>query len=363
MLINIYRIVQYSLFIFLLATSSIHLSLKYIPHYEFYNDGTANLVLFAFISSEIVNVGWWINFIRHLKVWVDNIVKDNKRSSAEIVILFKRTKVIEIIGLVLIVFLFATYLTWNIFIIAYSFQDQNWRFCMPFYTNDGCDGSYCKNTIFLFNFTFTLLVWVGFLIILVKIITGLTLLYLMKNHLFVHYNRHYYQIILTTMWSCAILLNRGLYNIITEYRKWDIKFNFVAGHRFPVWQAPLQLFLTCFDILCLIGICLLNIKTINFEKYLRELMKACQLEKYWEVSSIFIRKNQRYDALNLHRRSSINLIGEDTTYNNSFNNDELSDKEERNDSYKSNFERIQHLNRTIRLSGKKFGGLNITFIY
>ena len=175
----------------------------------------------------------------------------------------------------------------------------------------------------------------------------------MKKHLYVHYYHHSYQIIITILWSWAIVLNRSLYNIIDEYRKWDMKYNFVARRTFPDWQAPIQVLLTAFDILCPIGVCLLNIKTINFEKYLTELMKAWQLEKYWEVASIYIRVNTNYENTSsqfyFNESLLIDEIADESIYS-SLNDG--SECDEHNSSYKSNYEQIKKLNQSQKIRSK-----------
>ena len=202
----------------------------------------------------------------------------------------------ELISTIIIALIGAWYIIWNIFIIIYSLIDPQWKDWQPFNKHTDEDwGSYWTTTLDFFNYTILLLVSFGFFIILIKLIVGGFLLYYLKYHMITYFKKNYLLIIFTIIWSCAIISNRSTYYLVEDYRECDLKYNFAAKSTFPLWQAPIQIFLTSFDILCPIGICLLNIKAINFEKYLTELMKACQLEKYIAKASIFIMNNEAYE--------------------------------------------------------------------
>ena len=348
-----YRIVQYSLLMFLLAISSAHMTLKFMPEYEFYNDGTANLVLFAFLSSEVVNIGWWLNFIVHLKTWANNVVYCNNHiKNININKLFKKTKIMETISAIVITTFGLIYIWWSLIIIIYSLVDPQCKYWKPFQDNLNEEWKiiYCKTTLDFYNITILLLVSCGFLISLLKIIIGSILMYYLKHHMATYFHKHYRLTIVTIWWSWAIIWNRSLYYLISSYRECDLKYNFAAKFSFPIWQAPIQVSLTAFDILCPIGVCLLNIKTINFEKYLTELMKAWQLEKYWEVASIYIRVNTNYKI-----KSTSLILSEDQSANDDYEeflnvSDVDQDFTDENQTlYKNNYEQIKNLDRIQKL--------------
>ena len=69
---------------------------------------------------------------------------------------------------------------------------------------------------------------------------------------------------------------------------WDLKFNFTARVSFPLWQAPIQILYSIFDVSMPIWVMMLNIKTINYEKFLIELMHGWELGTYWKFITIYL---------------------------------------------------------------------------
>lgn len=121
-----------------------------------------------------------------------------------------------------------------------------------------------------------------------KVIVGSFLLVQLKRHLNNHYLKKKKGILFTIIASCAIITIRILYTAFDTFRKCDLKHNFAARMGFPAWEAPFQLLLSIFDAGFPIAIMLINIRTINFRVYLLELIRACALERFCKVASIFI---------------------------------------------------------------------------
>ena len=85
-----------------------------------------------------------------------------------------------------------------------------------------------------------------------------------------------------------ITLWKGIYIFNGFLRRNDIKDHYTRRENITVEEIPFEVLICFFDIfLPILGI-LLNIRTVNFRKYLKSLMKGLGKEKYFLEASIFV---------------------------------------------------------------------------
>lgn len=328
--------------------------MKFHENYEFHNDGIYNLVFFLFLLSEFINISWWINFQIHLQTWVSGLreIKLNEsqeephRNSLSRVISskFNLVKKKEIIELLVLIFLFLLYWSWNIFGIVLSYVRTQCSSCHPFYKYDQtCQEPKWKFVVDIYNYTFQGLCLMTVIIVILKVLVGVRLLILMRHNLYMRYKKRRKGIIFTIVFSCITILLRALYNFYDEFRKWDLRYNFTARMGFPSYIAPLQFLLSVIEDTLPIAVMLLNLKTINFKVYLLELINAWSLQSFTKEASIFLFFNKKgvenYSIMPADEITDTmdvaNLLVEDSEDVTSIYNDD----------YKSNYEEISRMER------------------
>lgn len=101
---------------------------------------------------------------------------------------------------------------------------------------------------------------------------------------------------MTIVLSTCTTLWRSLYTYIDFLTKNDLKYNYAARvPSKPLSQMPLEISICLVDTYLPLAILMYNIKTINFEKYLKSLLKGCSYGKHHSTASIFIQTKEGVD--------------------------------------------------------------------
>ena len=191
--INLYRIIQYSILITYLVITLVHLTMKYNSWYEFHNDGLANYVLFIFLISETWNISCWLNFKRA----IDSICSaHNQRLTGdqeeqEMSHRMRWLKLKEKLHAAAIISMVVVFTLWNFWTILYSYIFPKWNRCKPFYYRNSSEWNEFEwNLVLEFYLqTFNILVGFGIILFLLKIISGIILLSKLKHNLYIRYQQ------------------------------------------------------------------------------------------------------------------------------------------------------------------------------
>jgi len=94
----------------------------------------------------------------------------------------------------------------------------------------------------------------------------------MRRNLNFHYKKKRKAIIITIVLSCFVTLWKSFYILFHLLRDWDINYNFIKRKELSPESIPLQLFVGFIDTIAPIAIICLNIRTVNFIEYVRDMM-------------------------------------------------------------------------------------------
>ena len=128
-------------------------------------------------------------------------------------------------------------------------------------------GNYVRHTFYL---AATILI----IIILLKISTGVSVLLKMKKNLNFYYLSQRWEIRLTIVLTCFITLWKSMYNFYNLIRDVDLKYSFLARSTTEPYSLTYQIPVCLIDIFAPMLVMVVNIRTVNFVKYLISLMKG-----------------------------------------------------------------------------------------
>ena len=165
-----------------------------------------------------------------------------------------------------------------------------WSDWNPYYYKDQCSDEW-YNIVSAFLFWFRVILAIGSILILLKIIVGILMLFIMKNNLHFYFNEKYKWIIVAMILSSATIIWRIWYTNFDFLSQSDLKFNYIARKEVRLSQMPVQITICIIDIFLPLVVLMYNIKTINFEKYLKNLLKGWNYQKHHSNASIFILTN------------------------------------------------------------------------
>ena len=114
------------------------------------------------------------------------------------------------------------------------------------------------------------------------------MLYEMKKNLNFYYKEKLSNIILTMILSSLTIAWRSLYTNFVFLNRNDLKYNYAARVDKGADYIPIQIIVWVIDIFLPLAVLMYNIKTINFEKYLKNLLKGFNYKKHHSSASIFI---------------------------------------------------------------------------
>jgi len=265
-------------------------SLKFIDSITLVNYTFYTYVWYAYHFAEIINISCWVVFIMQINTYsnASSFVQNDQNILREIVndkIETIRSKerlilwfILTIFGMYLIVSIFTNVLTFAI----------NWLDCSPYYdTVDWPSRCFRISDLHLRLFQFCSIIAV--ILIILKITFGVILLNKMKKNLYFFYLIKRNEIIVTIVLTSIITSWKAIYNYFNFLRVNDLKYSFL--HR----QTMKGEYLTVEIIICIIDIFLpmvaiaYNIRTVNFRKYLINLLKGVGLEYWYLRASIFLR--------------------------------------------------------------------------
>ena len=126
-------------------------------------------------------------------------------------------------------------------------------------------------------------------LIIFKIFSGITVLYKMKRNLHGYYVVKYKEIIFTMVLTSLITAWKWCYFYFDFLREHDLKYNFMLRDSLSYKEAPIQIFVYFTDMLLPIIAMAVNINTVDFKKYLLNLMRGCNVGQFFLSGSIFIR--------------------------------------------------------------------------
>jgi hypothetical protein len=113
-----------------------------------------------------------------------------------------------------------------------------------------------------------------FIVAVLKIISGLMVLMKMRYNLNFHYHKKKWSIRVTIMLSCFVTLWKSFYSLFQVIRENDIKFSFVALDTINPLSLPGQIIVCLVDILAPVAVIAINIRTVNFVRYIKDLMSG-----------------------------------------------------------------------------------------
>lgn len=130
-------------------------------------------------------------------------------------------------------------------------------------------------------FLFQTLSALALFLIFFKVFFGVILLITMKKNLNFYYLIKKREIIATVVISCVITLWKGIYNFFTFLRNHDLKFSFLHRQEMDGHEIPLEIFIFFVDTMLPLVAIFINIRTVNFKKYLKNLIKACGINQHY----------------------------------------------------------------------------------
>ena len=155
----------------------------------------------------------------------------------------------------------------------------------------------CRKVGRIYNASYLFIGTLLIIIILIKIASGAFLLHKMRRNLNFYYQEKSRGIRVTIILSCFITLWKSLYNYMNLIRRNDIKYRFISQSNILPSSVPYQVIICFIDIFAPIAVMIINIRTVNFVKYLLALMKGCDKKNNCVSPSIFIVKKYKcYDG-------------------------------------------------------------------
>lgn len=96
----------------------------------------------------------------------------------------------------------------------------------------------------------------------------------MKRNLNYYYNLKKWSIQVTIILSCFVTLWKCFYSLFRVVRENDIKYNYIFRHDLRPESLPGQILVCFIDIFAPIAVIIINIRTVNFVKYIHDLMSG-----------------------------------------------------------------------------------------
>ena len=278
--LNTFRIIQYSIFIFYVVMYIVSYGIKFADNFEFQNYPYFIYVYYSYYLSEVINVTCWIGFIFHLQLYSKkDEITDEK---------INRVKCVERVLLVINIIIFVFFIIWMVslhIITLVNLSDcEPWH---PFYEFKEWKNQW-YDIAYVFKGLFHLLLVLGGILILIKISTGIILLVKMKKNLNFFYQQKYIHIILTIIVSTLVTLWRCFYSLFIDY--YDVKYNYAARKYKEGKHMPVEITVWLIDLLLPIAVMMYNIKNINYEKYIKKMLKGCMVQMHHSDASIFLVK-------------------------------------------------------------------------
>jgi hypothetical protein len=147
---------------------------------------------------------------------------------------------------------------------------------------------------------------IGILLISIKAIVAAYLLKYMKGHLYFFYRQKRRGIITSVILGVICVIWNVAYWLIPQLRAHDFVYIFTDREKETEdWKVPILVAVSLFDVFMPTLVIVFNIYTINFQKYIHNLLKGCEISSYVTTCSIFIKPR---------RRKSINSRNQNQTY-------------------------------------------------
>ena len=169
-------------------------------------------------------------------------------------------------------FILAIYMLPALTVTTLMFTNGCWD-CTPYEQNLGCSDG-CFRIARLHPILFEICALLALFIIIAKISVGIRVLSQMKRNLNFYYKTKRNEIILTIALSSFIVAWKCIYNYFNFLREHDLKFNFLNRRPLTLPSAPTQIIVFLTDGFLPIILIIFNIRTVNFRKYLKNLMKG-----------------------------------------------------------------------------------------
>lgn len=111
----------------------------------------------------------------------------------------------------------------------------------------------------------------------------------MKNNLNFYYKDKQAGIIATMVLTTIFVIWELLYNFFDFIREHDIIYSFNERENMDPYILPFAVFISLVEIFLPLSAMILNLRTVNFRKYLKNLLMGCGLVEYFTQASIFVR--------------------------------------------------------------------------
>ena len=252
--------------------------LKFDPHIRMYIYLLFIYISFAYFFAEVVNVVWWIDFIIQMKNYsnCDKIDSDYLQR-----VFFKEKILVAFLWFVAFAYLFP----WIGLTILGIVRDCGWW--DPFH-NDKKWSDGCQRVGNTYMMSYKILASALIAVAILKIITGLFVLKLMRKNLYFHYKTKKTSIITTIILSWFVNIWISVYSLSPDFREADIKYNFISRIGVGSDRLSYQIIVWIIDVLLPIMVMCINIKTVNFTQYIKDMMGGCNRKSICVSPSIFI---------------------------------------------------------------------------
>jgi len=236
-------------------------------------------ICFAYQWAEIINTTWWINFIMQINIYsgTKNFSMNHMKQMRN------REKWFITLYWMLIILYLIPAITLN-FLTFY----QNWYDCSPWgensFWNDTWNGIASAHRTIFEVCSILNTVWIT-----IKIIVGIKLLTKMRSNLNFFYQTKRNEIIITIVMTTFITSWKSTYNYFSFIRENDLKDSYMNFRDLKPQELPLEITVTLVDIFLPLAAVIYNIRTVNFRKYLKSLLKGSGMGEYYFAASLFVR--------------------------------------------------------------------------
>lgn len=293
---DIYRMMQFFITIFYWVSAAIIGVLVYIDGIALIVINLSYMTMWSLYFQEIINMSCWVNLILQMN-WYSKVNIFSPKNAAEVRNLTesckKKEKHIVHMWIAWATVLILPNLVFTILIIAngchgwnlYDYE-ENWP---NRWINLG------KTMVFIYRFSFLLCSLLSF----VKITIGVILLKKIRTNLNFYFEISRKEVIMSTLTTCLMFIFQSIYTYFSEIRDVDINYRFMSRDSMETWELALGVFISSVEILMPLMIMLINIHTVNYKKYLYNLMKGYGSEQYFLRSSYFVFVTENYENFSL----------------------------------------------------------------